>query len=358
MGSPVDSMELGVVSLKDGSVTRLGIAGTNAHYVPSGHIIFGRVPGLLMVAPFSLRSRTVTGPARVLVENVWIGTGGAVAFAVSHNGVLAYQTGAQGVRDELVAVGRDGHVRHILADALEYYHPRVSPDGGRIAVTIGMEGSAATSQSVIDATTGAVQRLGKEDGCCAEWLRDRESLVFVRKQGADRSVVMRALTGSPSDSVLVRNVPPEILEVIPGAPHGLAALNELPSSFGGDIGVAPIDSLSARRPALVGRLSDVAPAISADGKLLAWASDAGQFPEIYVQSITGTGARLKVSLARGREPVWSAKGSTLFYRANGRVKSADIVASPLRVTKRDSLFTDSRMARQEHAKLGRVSREQ
>jgi hypothetical protein len=49
----VDSLRLGIVSLDDGTVTALGIAGTNPYYVASGHIVFGRPGGLVFSVPFS-----------------------------------------------------------------------------------------------------------------------------------------------------------------------------------------------------------------------------------------------------------------------------------------------------------------
>jgi hypothetical protein len=62
--------------------------------------------------------------------------------------------------------------------------------------------------------------------------------------------------------------------------------------------------------------------------------------EVYVQPIPGPGPRLQVSVSGGTEPLWSRAGATLFYRTSSRVMAAELGGAPLRVTRRDSLFTD------------------
>jgi serine/threonine-protein kinase len=127
----VDSMRLAVVDLNSGALTYLGISGTNAHYVSSGHIVFGRSGNLVYVAPFSLRKRAVTGQPSLLLENVWQGSGGATGVTVSDNGTLAYHEGTQSIVKELMAVSRAGVARRLPGVALDFQSPRVSPDGRR-----------------------------------------------------------------------------------------------------------------------------------------------------------------------------------------------------------------------------------
>ena len=103
--------------------------------------------------------------------------------------------------------------------------------------------------------------------------------------------------------------------------------------------VTPMDSIGAFRPFAVGSASNHSPSISADGRLLAWVSDESGSNQVYVQPMAG-GARVAVSINGGTEPLWSRSGTTLFYRAAASVMSAEIGGSPLRVTRRDSLFAD------------------
>ena len=81
-GSPKSTdfgqLRLGVVSLSDGSIEELGIVGSNPQFVSPDRIVYGAPGNLVKTAPFSLRSRSVTGPSERVAEGVWQGLGGAV----------------------------------------------------------------------------------------------------------------------------------------------------------------------------------------------------------------------------------------------------------------------------------------
>jgi hypothetical protein len=61
---------------------------------------------------------------------------------------------------------------------------------------------------------------------------------------------------------------------------------------------------------------DVAGTLSPNGRFLAYASDEGGRPEVWVRDFPGLGGRWQISTAGGEEPHWSADGRELFYRYN------------------------------------------
>jgi len=72
----------------------------------------------------------------------------------------------------------------------------------------------------------------------------------------------------------------------------------------------------------------VTPALSPDGRWLAYASDeSGRF-EVYVQSFAGLGGKWQISVDGGREPVWAHNGREIFFRSGGSVMAADVVTQP------------------------------
>ncbi|HSQ29714.1 MAG TPA: hypothetical protein VLN49_07690, partial [Gemmatimonadaceae bacterium] len=89
------------------------------------------------------------------------------------------------------------------------------------------------------------------------------------------------------------------------------------------------------------------PAISPDGRWLAFNSDQSGQPEVYVRALAGNDEMVQVSQSGGSEAVWGPDGRELFYRGGeGRpqLMVADVRTSPhLEVTSRRTLFAMSEM---------------
>ena len=68
-------------------------------------------------------------------------------------------------------------------------------------------------------------------------------------------------------------------------------------------------------PLVTGPATEVEPAVSPDGRWLAYKSNESGVSEIYVRPFPDAGsARWQVSTAGGSDPVWSHSGKELFYR--------------------------------------------
>jgi len=91
--------------------------------------------------------------------------------------------------------------------------------------------------------------------------------------------------------------------------------------------VVPTSGDQTPRLLVKGPGSHFAPTLSPDGRLLAYVSDAGGRPELYLRSFPESGETIQVSRGGGLEPVWSRDGRTLFYRF-GRAMMAVSISSP------------------------------
>jgi len=104
-----------------------------------------------------------------------------------------------------------------------------------------------------------------------------------------------------------------------------------PSQSGaGDIlGIRPgLDSVPV--PLVVTKFTEAAPALSPDGRWLAYSSnETGDF-EIYVVPFPNThAAKWAISTAGGMEPVWSHRGNELFYRdSSENLIAAELTTKP------------------------------
>ena len=105
--------------------------------MPTGHLLYA-VGETIRAAPFDLERLAVTGPRFPVVDSVAMNpTDGAAAFDVSENGTLAYMPVSSYVTEtQVMLVDRQGHETLALPASDRYDHPRLSPDGSRIAVDI------------------------------------------------------------------------------------------------------------------------------------------------------------------------------------------------------------------------------
>jgi serine/threonine-protein kinase len=346
-GAALDSSKLGVVSLETGELSELGIQGTNARYAEPGFIVFGRPGGEVYAAPFSLRRRAVTGPARLLLQDVWQGPGGATGFAVAQNGTLAYHASRTVSRQgAMFAVTRDGREQQLTRDVAYYKEPRVSPDGRRIAVRIDA-GATTGDLWVYDVATGSTTRLTTDTSSIrGEWTRDGSRIAYVRYRSGSLRIQSRPWDRMAEPQVHALSAGPgaqaQLQEVSLGPARGWSAIRAGGSTANPDIFIAPTDSLAAMRPLVATAADETSPRVSPlNGRLLAYTSTEAGRREVYLVGIPDPGPRVPVSIDGGDEAIWSTDGATLYYRGPTHMMAASISEQPiLRVTRRDTLFRD------------------
>ena len=128
---------MAVLDLKTGQHKTLIRGGSQAEYVPSGHLVYAAA-GTLHAVRFDLgetRGAERSGAGRR--QTCGRAGGGAANYAVSRSGTLVYvpAAGTQTPRS-LVWVDRKGRETPISAPPRAYAEPRLSPDGTRVALTI------------------------------------------------------------------------------------------------------------------------------------------------------------------------------------------------------------------------------
>jgi Tol biopolymer transport system component len=345
-GSSLDSARLGIVSLGDGTVSDLGIAGVNPHYAAPGYIVYARSGGAVDAVPFSLGRRAVTGSPAHLLDNVWHGGGGGTDFSVSDNGVLAYHGGVPDAAElSMSAVDLEGRARELAAIGRERFgEPRVSPDGRHMAVAIGPPQPSDTGDVwVYDLTTGARTRLTSHGlNIRPEWTRDGSRVTYIARERDSQFVVARRPDGTGAAEVLARGKAPAFYELSFGPAHGVSAIRTGLAAGGSAIVLAPTDSLDARRPFDAGARVAITPKLSPDGRLLAFVTTENGRRELFVRPVGGDGPRVAVSTEGGTEPVWSPDGGTLYFRGLTDVMAATVTERPtLAVGTPRPLFEDT-----------------
>jgi hypothetical protein len=309
----------------DGEKPKLLVdARSNAAYA-AGHLLFVRHKTLL-AQRFDPKSLRLSGDAFPIAEGVQDDPGFFNAvFSVSQQGALAYQEagGTIGL-SEVAWVDRSGKKIDILGDpADDYYDPRISPDGRRVAVVVGDPGDIW----IYDVARRVRTRLTFAGGSdnAPTWSPDGTRVAFSSQRSGNGDLYARTASGTGADELLssskvfkvANSWSPDgrsiVYTAFPGAPGSKADLWVL--------------SLPERKisPLVETEFDEVTGAFSPDGRWLAYASnESGRF-EIYVKPFPGPGGKWQVSTAGGLDPRWRRDGKELFYVApDGKVMAVDV----------------------------------
>ena len=322
-GTSWDEAQIVSQSVTTGERTVLIDRGRDGRYLPTGHLVYG-LNSVLFAVPFDVGSREVTGGPVPLVEAVRAGTNPRAAtmqFGVSDNGSLVYVPGSAGGGGvvSLVWVGRDGDEEGIPAPPRAYDHPRVSPDGTRVAVDIA-DGDN-TDVWIWDLAQERLTQLTFDEAIddFPLWTPDSARVVF-RSTRDDGGLFWKAADGTGQVERLKEGI---------ARPFAWAADGRLIFEQALDIGVLTMEGERTVEMLLDAEFAEDEPALSPDGRWLAYLSNETSTPFIYVQPFPNIDdGKWNVSLGYGVHPVWSPDGRELFYRDRTDLMVVQIETEP------------------------------
>jgi len=294
-------------------------------YVPSGHLVFMRGRTMFVVA-FDPEALAVTGSPVPVLEDLPIGPQDAVAqFAFSGRGTLAYiPAHVLDVRNDLVRVDRDGKAEPIGGPPDHYDGPRLSPDGRRLAVTIGDENIDIW---ILDPATGIRSRLtfGAASDFNPLWTPDGASIIYNVEDPVFDIYRIRADGGGQPEPLLTGGNDKIVSSLSPDG--SLLAYTDSSPETRADIWVLPLRGEPTPRRFLGTRYGEEHAAFSPDGRWLAYVSDESDRREVYVQAFPDGGSKTRLSTQGGTEPIWTRDGRELLYRNEDSIMSVSIDTS-------------------------------
>jgi Tol biopolymer transport system component len=296
---------------------------------------------LLEAVPFDPRTQLLDGGPVRIASGVSLTGAGVAQFTVSVNGTVAY------IPEEprsLVLVDRDGRSRPATDEKRNFHAPMFSPDGRRIATDF--NSPDGRDVWILDVDAGLLSRATFDrDGHDATWMPDGRSLTYTSLPGGTVGI-FRTRPGSaePAESLLVS---PQLGYTGLWKGDGTALVtvgNSLEPNSRLDIGIVGNGGNGPVEPLVATRFDEQMPAVSADGRWLAFVSNQSGQDEVYVRPLGRDGDQVQVSLAGGIEPVWGPDGQELFYRSGAGGGSELMVASvetnpTFAVTSRRALFS-------------------
>jgi Tol biopolymer transport system component len=332
VGTAWDKAQIVVQTLKTGARKTVLEGGSDAHYLPTGHLVYA-LGGRLYAQAFDVKRQEKLGGPVGIVEGVERGpASGSAHFAFSGTGSLVYIPGPVALSgsgaDALALFDRKGVAEPLKLQSGTYDFPRVSPDGKRVAYETDdgkapsiwtYELSEANSANRLTLVGGNRYPIWSSDNIWVAFQSDREGDLGIWRQRADGTGTAERLTK-----------PEKGISHIPDSwsPDGQTFSY---TEVKGDTEAVWTYSLRDKKATIFAE----APAsrigrsvFSPDGRWIAYQQRDARAVEVYVQPFPKTATTYQISKdGNGHHPLWSPDQKELFYIPGGGVLATVSVAT-------------------------------
>jgi serine/threonine protein kinase len=303
-----------VVNLESAQPVRLADAETSAVYSEPGVILFGR-QNSLFAQPFDLATLQLSGNPTAVATTLESGVfAGVLAFSVSRGGTLAYGIGTGRVPEVLLTwFDREGKQLGSVGDPENYLGVELSPDGKQLAVHRHQNGVGGDLWTV-DLQRGAASRVtfdAAQDNSSPVWSPDSRRIAYTSLRNQAFAIFERSANGTGEERAVgdASRASPRSwskdgrwMTYTVGDPASTA-----------DVWLTTLDGSLKPSPLLATPFLETHPAISPDGKWLAYASTETGRPEVYVRPFPQGDGKWQISTQGGTEPRWRGDSKELFF---------------------------------------------
>jgi len=333
-GAGYDDANIEVISFRTGERKTLLRGGFSPRYLGdssgTGHLIYLRQTTLFAV-PFDLGRLATVGSSVPILEDVSSTTVAGGDFVFAGSGIFAYHSRtASQEGSRILSVDSSGKTQPLLLPGGHYTTPRFSPDGNRLAFSA--SNGKGSDIWVKDSNRDTPSKLSFLPGTNVEplWTPDGKFILFLSLNPAAPGLYSIRSDGSGEAKRLSDGKLGE-------RPYSLSpdgkrlAVWQVGNTGSRDIFTIPVEAepgpgvpgfrLGKAERYLETPFDEVHPAISPDGRWLAYSSNESGIHEVYVRPFPGPGGRWQVSMDGGRFPRWSRDSRELFFEADQHVMS-------------------------------------
>ena len=321
-----EESQIAVQSLKTDDRKVFPLLGSDARYVPTGHIVYAKGDVLYAVA-FDIKKMEVKGGPVSVVEGMQrgiLGITGTAHYGFSDTGTLVYLgagiQGSAGLR-ELVWIDHEGKEEPLATEPNNYQYISISPDGTQVAFTISNEDNIDDIYvwDIADNTSHQLTYDKAEDGFPL-WTPDSKKIVFLSNRNGSYGIYIKAADGTGEVEFLSDQ----------GAAYSWADDGKtLVLGDNGNIGILPMEGDKSIKWLLHEEYREEQPLISPDGKWMAYRSNESGQAKIYICPFPDVkGGKWNIPTSPAYAPRWSLDGRKILYWSIDSLMYATVETKP------------------------------
>ena len=325
-----DGFTLYAGSIESKDRVRVIATNSSARYAKSGHVLFLRDRSLL-AQRFDAGKLQLVGEAVPVAENMTRTVRWETMFSVSNSGSLAFQAGWASELSQLLWMDREGRELETVGKPADYRSIALSHDGKRVAATITDPKTQKSDIWALDLERGTSTRLTFDpaEDFGAIWSMDDKRIYFTSSRQGRGDVFRKSSSGTGTDEVVLADEDMSILVSL-SADGGTGAVmtNPVAKKTAWDIGILDV-ATGKSRVFLETPFVELSPAISFDGKWLAYTSSESGQNEIYVQSLGDDGGKWQISTDGGNRARWSRGDQEIVFQSpDDKLMAVDVKIQP------------------------------
>lgn len=316
-GNSWDDAALEVLSLEDGGRRVVQREATFGLWAGRGPLVFAHA-GRLFAVPFDrVRLETTAAPEVVLEGVAYSPRNGGTKVALSSNGTLLYASGRPtSLESHLAWIDAEGLATRLPGVPRRFREPRLSPNGGRLAVRIG--GADQAELWTLDLATGTlVQVTAGLLPCRPTWSPDGTHLVAGARSGERWALFAMPATGG--ERLLLYESANRIYPTSFSPDGRVLVFQEQRPGNGWDLRAVPLGE--GLRPAgeprdlAAGPANETNGVLSPDGRLLAFETDElDAVVQVYVSRFPDGSGKVQLTREGGRLPKWWSATEILYLQ--------------------------------------------
>jgi Tol biopolymer transport system component len=309
-------------------------------FYAEGYVLFSR-DKVVFAQKFDPDKLQLSGEPVAIADDVqYVQATAQAIFAVSNNGVLAYQSGAAEASTRLAWLDRNGKQLATIGNPGNYGTFRLSPDATKVAISSIDPRQGTEDVWIYDLTRDVMSRVtfGPTWNSWPTWSSNGREVLFRTARTGPVDIYRKSFDGAGPEQPLVHSE--SIKFTGDCSPDGRSLVYYALDSRKKTKFDIHLFSLQDGRdePFLETEFNEGEPTFSPDGHWIAYVSDETGRNEVYLTTFPASRRKVQVSTEGGQTPRWRRDGKELFFLSGDLTLNVVSVGADARTSAPKPLF--------------------